>query len=97
MAYTAGNLVQMATGNGYSFYRYDTTDAISAVDDIGYFNNSDDDLNLKKGDIIHIIVWDTVRTGLPTDYGICVVGGIDANGDVNLSDDQLAGSYATGA
>lgn len=96
MAYTAGNLVQMAEGNGYGIYRYDSTDAIATVDGSGYFNNSDDNLNLHVGDIIHVVTWDTVRTGTPSDYGIFMVMTVSAAGVVDLSNDMLAGTLATG-
>jgi len=97
MAYTAGNLVLMATGNGFNHYRYDTTDAATTVDGDGYFNNSDDDLNLAVGDIIDVVVWGTaVRTGTISDVSKHVVTVVDADGTVDLSDDLLGATVTSG-
>lgn len=88
MAYTAGNLVLMASGNGFGHYRYDTLDAATAVDVSGYFNNADDDLNLVVGDIIDVVIWATaVRTGTIGDVAQHVVVSVSAAGVVDLSDD----------
>jgi hypothetical protein len=88
MAYTAGNLVLMSNGNGFNHYRYDTTDTAATVDGDGYFNNSDDDLNLAVGDEITVIVWNTaVRTGTISDYAKHIVMVVDSDGTVDLSDD----------
>lgn len=58
MAYTAGNLVGLVNAApGRMLYRYDSTDAVDAVEDAGYFNNSDDDLNLQIGDLIFAFTW----------------------------------------
>lgn len=91
MAYTAGNLVLMGVGNGYGHYRYDTTDAATAVDASGYFNNSDDDLNLAVGDLITVVVWTTaVRTGTISDVSMHIVVSVSAAGVVDLSNDYLS-------
>ena len=85
MAYTSGNLVLIGGGNGYNTYRYDTMDAHTDVDGNGYFNNSDDDLNLAVGDIIDVFVWGTaVRTGTISTYGRHVVNAV-ASGVVDCS------------
>lgn len=77
MAYTPGNLVQMAQGNGYGLYRYDTTDDLDVVEDAGYFNNKDDELNLGVGDIIHAFSWNTaVRTGTLAAYKTFAVSNV---------------------
>lgn len=96
MAYTAGGLSQISSVNGFGLYRYDSTDALATVDGDGYFNNDDDDLKLAVGDIIHVFTWDTVRTGIPSDMGTFIVMQVGATGDVDLSNDMLAGTLATG-
>lgn len=62
MAYTANdkdyalvNLTGMAPGQ--SLYKYDSVDSVDIVEDAGYFNNKDDELNLAKGDIIDAFAW----------------------------------------
>jgi len=86
----------MAGGNGFGLYRYDTTDALSVVAASGYMNNSDDTLNLVVGDIIEVVVWPSaVRTGIPSDIGRHVVMQVTA-GSVDLSDDLLVATPATG-
>lgn len=80
MAYTAGNLTLLATGNGFSHYRYDTTDVLTTVETAGYFNNKDDNLNLAIGDKISVFVWSTaVRTGTMSLYGDFVVTSVISN------------------
>ena len=92
MAYTAGGLTLLSQGNGFNTYRYDSLDAITLVDIDGYFNNSDDDLNLAPGDIIYVVDWDTaVRSGTVAGWGICMVMAVDANGVVDLAE-ALAGN-----
>lgn len=96
MAYTAGNLAQISSVSGYGLYRYDTTDTLGDVDDGGYFNNTDDNLNLAVGDLIHVIVWVTaVRTGTISLYQLRIVTGVTAsNGAVNTAE---AGISTAGA
>ena len=90
MAYTAGNLALTGHGNGFGDYRYDTTDALTDVDGSGYFNNSDDDLNLAVGDLINVVVWSSaVRTGTISGAGLHVVLSVAADGTVDLSNDLL--------
>jgi len=53
MAYTSGNLVHLATGNGFNLYYYDAgSDTLATVMASGYFNNADDFLNLTADDQI---------------------------------------------
>ena len=57
MAYTAGNLHLRAGAPGSVFYHYNATttgasDALAELLVAGYFNNTDDDLNLTVGDTI---------------------------------------------
>ena len=80
MAYTAGNLAQLSDANGYGLYRYDTTDLTDVVEDAGYFNNLDDNLDLRIGDIIFAFTWATaVRTGTLDDAKAFVVTNVIAN------------------
>lgn len=97
MAFSAANLTLLAQGNGFGYYRYDTLDAISDVDANGYINNSDDTVKLRVGDIIDVVVWATaVRTGTISDTGRVIVMQVGATGDVDLSNDLIAQSPATG-
>ena len=58
MAYTAGNLRnEIAAPPGRGSYRYDSTDLVDVVEDAGYFNNLDDNLNLAIGDFIKVLTW----------------------------------------
>jgi len=58
MAYTAGNLQGLCNAPpGRMIYRYDTEDQVDVVEDAGYFNNKDDDLNLQIGDLIYAFTW----------------------------------------
>ena len=53
MAYTAGNLHLRAGAPGDLFYTYDAgSDALATVLVAGYFNNTDDNLNLTVDDVI---------------------------------------------
>jgi hypothetical protein len=97
MAFVAANLRLIDGPQGRAIYRYDTADALTAVEVPGYINNVDDDQNIAKGDIFHVVVWSTaVFTGLPTDYGIHVCVDV-ADNDVNLSTDQLGGTFTSTA
>jgi|GEM_PF-1971041 len=97
MAYVSGNLVLMAQGNGFCRYRYDTTDTAATVDGDGYFNNDDDDLQLRVGDMIETVVWNTaVRTGTIADVSLHIVMVVDANGTVDISDDIYGATVTSG-
>ena len=68
MSFNSANLTPLGYGNGFSLYRYDTTDletgGATPFEAAGYFNNKDDDLRLAVGDIIFVMSWNTaVRTG----------------------------------
>jgi hypothetical protein len=90
MAFVAANLALLGSANGFNHFRYDTTDALTAVEVTGYINNEDDEQNIGKGDVIEVFVWSTaVRTGFVTDCGYHVCNDVDANGDVGLSTDQF--------
>lgn len=55
MAYTAGNLHLRAGAPGDLSYTYDATaDTLATVLTAGYFNNTDDDLNLTVDDLLFI-------------------------------------------
>lgn len=98
MAFTAANFTNLTgMAPGRSLYRYDTADALTAVEVTGYINNTDDAQNLSKGDHIFVTVWGTLYTGFPTDQGWLVVNDVDANGDVGLTTDQLAGTFTSTA
>lgn len=89
MAFDKAQLTLIGSHNGYGLYRYDTTDALTAVDADGYMNNSDDDLNLAVGDIIEVVVWTTaVRTGTISGVGRHIVVSV-SSGAVDLSNDLL--------
>jgi hypothetical protein len=58
MAYTAGRLQGLINAPpGRMLYRYDFTDPVDEVEDAGYFNNKDDNLNLQIGDLIMGFTW----------------------------------------
>lgn len=87
MAFDNSQLVLMGNGNGFRRYRYDTLDTHATVDTAGYFNNSDDTLNLVVGDIIEVVVWSTtVRTGTISTYGTHIVLSVSAAGIVDVTD-----------
>lgn len=86
MALDKSNLALMSHGNGFARYRYDTLDTHATVDTAGYFNNSDDELNLAVGDIIDVVVWATaVRSGTISTYGPHIVNEVTAAGVVDVS------------
>lgn len=86
MAFDNSQLVLMGVGNGFKLYRYDTLDTHATVDTAGYFNNSDDDVNLKVGDIIEVVVWSTaIRTGTISTYGKHMVVSVSAAGLVDIT------------
>ncbi len=74
MAFDNSQLALISSVNGYGFYRYDTLDVHATVDSDGYFNNTDDSIKLRAGDIIYVVVWTTtIRTGVPATYGTHIV------------------------
>lgn len=74
MAFDNQELALVSSVNGFGLYRYDTLDAHATVDGDGYFNNSDDSINLRVGDLIDVVVWSTaVRTGTISTYGRHIV------------------------
>lgn len=101
MAYTAGNLVGLVNAApGRMVYRYDSTDSPSVVEVGGYFNNTDDDLNLDSGDLIHVVLWDGTPFAvgqLPTGYSLQIVTTVDAAGAVNTAEVGIstAGAIST--
>ncbi len=85
MAFDSSQLVLVFSANGYSQYRYDTTDGTTTVDTAGYFNNSDDDQNFAVGDLIDVVGWTTaIRTGTIANYGQHIVNSVSA-GAVDLT------------
>lgn len=85
MAVDVSNLAIMGQANGFALYRYDTLDLSAAVDTSEYFNNSDEVVNLRVGDIIIVVSWTTaVRTGTIAAYGHHIVLSVSAAGVVDL-------------
>lgn len=75
-------------GKGRSQYTYWTTDTIANVDGAGYFNNVDDDLVLRVGDRIHVMVVDDVDNPTSvTDSGIVIVNEVTAAGVADTTDE----------
>ena len=90
MAAIAADLKLMAQGRGVANYRYDTLDASATIDASGYFNNADDALNLRVGDMIDHVQWTTTTyTGTVADVGLHIVLSVSAAGVVDLSNDLL--------
>ena len=98
MAYTAGNLFGLVNAPpGRKVYRYDTSDNINTVEAGGYFNNTDDNLNLDSGDLIHVVIWDGTPFAagqLPTGYGLQVVTTVDPAGAVNTAEAGISTAAA---
>lgn len=87
MAFDKSNLTLLSQGNGFGHYRYDTLDTHADVDTAGYFNNSDDTINLAVGDLVDVVVWGTaVRSGTISTYGRHIVNEVTAAGVVDTSD-----------
>lgn len=79
MAYNASDMTLVSSVNGYGLYRYDTMDVHATVDTTGYFNNTDDTLNLAVGDIIDVVVWATaIRSGTISTYGRHIVNSVSS-------------------
>lgn len=86
MAFISADLTLMSQANGYATYRYDTLDAHATVDTAGYFNNVDDTVILRVGDLIDVVVWATAtRTGTVSTYGRHIVNEVTAAGVVDVS------------
>ena len=91
MAYTAGNLWGVVNGPpGRLIYTYHTDDNFNVVGTGGYFNNVDDNLNLRPGDLIHAVVWDGTPFAsgqIPSGYALFVVTTVGATtGSVNIAE-----------
>ena len=101
---TAGRaLTHMATGYGFSHYRYDSIDVLDLVEDAGYFNNVDDNLNLAKGDKIEAYTWATaVRTGTVSEAKPFVVTNVQPRdavgspGAVNIAEMWITTGISSG-
>jgi hypothetical protein len=92
MAADASNLALISSVNGFGLYRYDSLDANTLVDIDGYFNNTDDNLNLAAGDVILAVDWATaVRSGTISGWGFHMVMAVDSAGVVDLAE-MLAGN-----
>jgi hypothetical protein len=76
---TGSTLSLMSHANGFNNFRYDSLDAITLVDIDGYFNNTDDNLNIGVGDVILVVDWATaVRTGTISGWTYLIVMAVDA-------------------
>lgn len=89
MAAVATDLVKCYdTGKGRSHYTYWTTDTIATVDSAGYFNNGDDDLVLRVGDTIQVMVVNSIANPTSvTDAGLVIVNAAALEGIVDTSDE----------
>ena len=98
MAYTAGNLWGVVNGPpGRLIYTYHTDDNFNVVGTGGYFNNADDNLNLAKGDLIHVVIWDGTpfaSAQIPNGYVLFVVTAVDAAGPVNVAEAGISSAAA---
>ena len=98
MAYTAGNLNGVVNGPpGRKIYTYHTSDNINTVEAGGYFNNTDDDLNLQSGDLIHVVVWDGTPHAsgqIVNGYALQIVTTVDPAGVVNTAEAGVSSSGA---
>ena len=103
MAYTAGQLHLVAGYPGVAIYRYNTEDdPVDAVEDAGYFNNKDDNLNLTVGDIVEVAYVSSVDEGFIdgtiTEFKRFIVTNVISNdaaasaGAVNIA--EIAGTGA---
>lgn len=95
MAVNTDNLALLQSANGFNLFRYDTDDAATSVDTSGYFNNSDDDINMAVGDVILLVVWaSAVRTSTISDVAIHIVVSVSSAGVVDLSADLLGATVS---
>jgi hypothetical protein len=95
MAVDSAYLTLRGSHNGFGDYRYDTMDTAVTVDTAGYFNNSDETLNLAVGDTIDIVVWATaIRSGTIADVENHIVVSVSAAGIVDLSNPLNATTIA---
>ena len=87
MAFNSAELALVSSVKGFGLYRYDTLDTHATVDTDGYFNNSDDSVNLAVGDLIDVVVWATaIRSGTISTYGRHIVLSVSGAGVVDTSD-----------
>ncbi len=95
MAFDGTQLAQFSSVNSFGLYRYDTTDALTDVDDVGYMNNIDDDLNLAVGDMVEVFAWVTaVRSGTMSIVARFVVSAVnDTTGAVTLVNLSNIGAF----
>lgn len=108
MAYTAGQLHLVAgAAPGTCIYRYNSTDPVDEVEDAGYFNNVDDNLNLAVGDIIECVQASSVDGGFidgtVDEFKRFIVTNVIANdaaasaGAVNIAEIAGTGGVSSGA
>ena len=98
MAYTAGELFCVwSAGPGRSVYLHQSDDNVNTIETAGYFNNTDDNLNLGAGDLIHCVIWNGTPYAagqIPNAYSLQVVTTVDPAGVVNTAE---AGVSSAGA
>lgn len=92
MAFDRAELRLIGGYPGRAIYRYDTLDALTAVDAANYFNTatSVNGQNFVLGDLIHIVVWATAigAGGTIADYGAVIVNAASATA-VDTTNDLL--------
>jgi hypothetical protein len=105
MAFTKANLTRvdhLCGVYGTSLYHYSSplgADSIATILESGYINNTDDDVNLRVGDVI-LITQPGTQTDVPpmkqvVDFGIAAVASVNATtGAVDLSSDLLGATLS---
>lgn len=82
MAFSPSTLTLIGGYPGKAVYRYDTLDALSAVDAANYFltATSVNGQNFVLGDLLHVVVWATAigTGGTISDYGMVLVNAASA-------------------
>ena len=95
MAFSEPDLKSLGGQDGHTIYAYMSgDDTLATINTAGYFNNTDDNIELKAGDVIHVkgtdgnatLRVDAVSSGSVTTYGM---------GSVGLARDLTAASTLT--
>ena len=98
------NMTGMAPGR--SLYCYHTTDLSDVVEDAGYMNNADDNLNLGVGDFIFSVTWSATpfaSGSTVSEMKTFIVTNVIANdaaasaGNVNIAEVSGTGGVSSGA
>ncbi len=104
MAFNSANFLnENGMPPGFAKYIYHTTDAGDVVEDAGYLNNKDDELNLAKGDRVTSVTWNSaVLTGTINEVKEFIVTNVISNdaandaGNVNLAEYLGGGAVSSG-